>query len=226
MRIVHASGIEGARSARGLVVVIDVLRAFTVAAVALAGGARECLLVESLDEAKRLAAEIPGSVLSAEVDGLPVRGIEISNSPVAIQALPMAGRTLVQRTSAGTQGVVAAGGSEVLAASLVVASATAREIARRKPETVTFVATGEPAGHFEDRACALYMEALLEGRPAGLDALLEPLRASERYGQVMRGEWPGFPPADLALGLHVDLFDFAMPVTFEGGIHRLRPPAS
>jgi len=40
VEIVHALGIEGARQARGLAIVIDVLRSFTVSAYALAGGAR------------------------------------------------------------------------------------------------------------------------------------------------------------------------------------------
>lgn len=222
MRIVHAAGVEGAREAAGLVVVIDVLRAFTVAAVALARGARESLLVATLEEARRLAALVPGSVLSAEEGGLPVPGVAVSNSPAAIEALPMAGRTLIQRTSAGTQGVVAAGDREVLAAALVVASATAREISRRAPETLTLVAMGEPSGHVEDRACALYLEGLLTGRPADLEGLLSPLRASDRYRRVESGLWPGFPPRDLEIGLQVDAFSFAMPVTPEGGFHRLR----
>ena len=54
MEIVHATGLEGARHARGVVVVIDVLRSFTVSAYALEGGARECLLVSTVQEARRL----------------------------------------------------------------------------------------------------------------------------------------------------------------------------
>ncbi|HEY0830651.1 MAG TPA: 2-phosphosulfolactate phosphatase, partial [Candidatus Dormibacteraeota bacterium] len=85
MRIVHATGIDGARHARGTVVVIDVLRAFTVSAYAFAGGARECRLVRTVDEARALAQETPGSVLCAEEDALPVEGIAISNSPTKIR---------------------------------------------------------------------------------------------------------------------------------------------
>ncbi|MGH7903467.1 MAG: 2-phosphosulfolactate phosphatase [Candidatus Dormibacteraceae bacterium] len=226
MRVLHASGVEGARQARGLVVVIDVLRAFTVAAHALAGGARECLLVATVDEALTLAAGLPDAVVSAEVEGLPVPGIEISNSPTQIRAADLRGRTLIQRTSAGTQGVVAArSAGAILAASLVVASATAREIARRRCESVTMVAMGEDAGQVEDRACGIYMEGLLADRPpdqAALQRLLAPLRASDRYRRVMAGGWPGFPPGDLELSLRPDVFQFAMPVTREGGLLRLR----
>ena len=69
MRVVHADGLEGARHATGLVVVIDVLRAFTVSACALSSGARECRLVGTVEEALALQERIPGSAVSAEKIG-------------------------------------------------------------------------------------------------------------------------------------------------------------
>ena len=68
-RVVHAGGLAGAREARGTVVVIDVLRAFTVTAYALGGGAVECRMAAGVEEALELSARIPGSVVSAEVEG-------------------------------------------------------------------------------------------------------------------------------------------------------------
>src|SRR4030088_1241145 len=103
VEIVHALGIEGARQARGIAVVIDGLRSFTVSAYALAGGARECRLVTVTDEAVAMAAGIPGALISAEENGLPIPGIAISNSPTQIKAVELKGRVLVQRSSAGTQ---------------------------------------------------------------------------------------------------------------------------
>src|SRR6266550_6988099 len=102
MEIVHAVGIEGARQARGLAVVIDVLRSFTVSAYALAGGARECRLVTTTDEARALATTTPGALICAEEEGLPVPGIAISNSPTQIVAAELTGKVLIQRSSAGT----------------------------------------------------------------------------------------------------------------------------
>lgn len=214
MRVVHASGLEGARSARGTVVVIDVLRAFTVSAYALAGGAPECRLVGEVSEALALAGRLPGAVLSAEVEGLPVPGIEISNSPTMVQLSDLEGRVLVQRSSSGTQCMLAVAGAERLfAASLVVVAATAKAVRAARPALVTLVASGADRGHPEDRACADYLEAILCGRRPDLQALLEPLRASERYQVFQSGRWPGFPPSDLALALTADRFDFSMPVT-------------
>src|SRR5438876_11274906 len=102
MNIVHATGIDGARQARGTVVVIDVLRSFTVSAYALAGGARECLLVRSVAEARALADRTEGAVVCAEEDALPVEGIPLSNSPTMVRELDLRGRVLNQRSTAAT----------------------------------------------------------------------------------------------------------------------------
>src|SRR6266567_4985654 len=190
MEIVHATGVEGARHARGVVVVIDVLRSFTVSAYALAGGARESLLVTTVDEARALSREIPDSVVCAEEDALPVDGISISNSPTQISALDLTGKTLIQRSSAGTPVMAAVGESEAMfAGSLVVARPTAQACLLREPSAVTLVAS---ADYPEDHACAWYIEALLTGRGVdGLDAWLEPLRLSDRYRRIQAGQWPG-----------------------------------
>jgi 2-phosphosulfolactate phosphatase len=219
LNIVHSTGIKGARRATGTVVVIDVLRSFTVSAYALAGGARECRLVRTIEEARALAARTPNAVLCAEEDALPVEGIAISNSPTAIRDLDLRERVLIQRSSAGTQ--VAAEvttRSDMFAASLVVARATAKACLSRNPETVTLIAS---ADYPEDHACAFFIEELMRGHEADLEALLRPLRESARYHKVVSGSWPGFPPTDLDLALQPDRFEFAMPVTREAGYLRL-----
>ena len=216
MKIVHALGIDGARAAtEGAVVVIDVLRAFSVSAYALAGGARECLLVPSVDEARSIAASIPGSVISAEENTLPIAGIEISNSPTLITHTDLKDRTLVQRTSAGTPVINAVREElDIYAGSLVVARATAQACLLRRPETITLVASGDFP---EDHACARYMEAVIEERDVDVRLLLAPLYESERYAKFARGNWPGFPKTDLDLSLAPDRFDFAMPARRERG---------
>lgn len=215
MRIVHATGAEGARNARGIVVVIDVLRSFTVSAYALAGGARECVLVPTVDEALMLAERIPGAIVCAEENALPVPGIDISNSPTKIAATDVRDRTLIQRSTAGTPVIGAVQSQEgIFAASLVVARATAQACLLRNPTTVTLVAS---ADYPEDHACAAYMEAAMGGDTVDLDELLLPLRDSDRYRKVMAGLWPGFPPTDIELSLAADRFDFAMPATKRDG---------
>jgi 2-phosphosulfolactate phosphatase len=224
VEIIHLTGLEGARDARGTVVVIDVLRSFTVSAYALAGGARECLLVPTVAQALALHAKIPGSLISAEEDALPVPGIPISNSPTQVKAARLKDRVLVQRSSAGTTVMAAVeSGDEMYAASLVVARATVQACLSKQPRVLTLLAS---ADHPEDHACAFYMEGLLRGEQTDIAGLLQPLRASERYARVMKGSWPGFPPTDLELSLALDRFDFAMPATRHADYLRLTAPGA
>lgn len=223
MEIVHLTGIEGARQAKGTVVVIDVLRSFTVSAYALAGGAKECLLVPTVAQARALQARISGSLLCAEEDALPVEGIPISNSPTQIKAAALTGRVLIQRSSAGTTVMAAVESAvEIYAASLVVARATANACLATRPRVLTLIAS---ADHPEDHACARYIEGLLHGDPPDIDQLLQPLRDSERYARAISGKWPGFPSSDLELSLATDRFDFAMPVTRHAEYQRLTASA-
>lgn len=211
VEIVHLTGIDGARHARGTVVVIDVIRSFTVSAYALAGGAPECLLVPTVAQALALHASIPGSLLSAEEDALPIPGIPISNSPTQIKEADVNGRVLVQRSSAGTTVMAAVETAEdMYAASLVVARATVKACLSQHPRVLTLLAS---ADHPEDHACAHYLEGLMRGEQPDLDRLLQPLRESERYARARSGGWPGFPATDLDLSLAADRFDFAMPAT-------------
>jgi 2-phosphosulfolactate phosphatase len=219
VEIAHVTGIDGARHARGVVVVIDVLRSFTVSAYALAGGARECLLVPTVAEALALHAKIPGSLVSAEEEALPVQGIPISNSPTQVKAAHLKDRVLIQRSSAGTNVMAAVeSADEMYAASLVVAQATVNACLSKRPRLLTLIAS---ADHPEDHACAQYMEGLLRGERPDIESLLQPLRSSDRYTRAMSGGWPGFPPTDLELSLGTDRFDFAMPVTRQPSYLRL-----
>jgi 2-phosphosulfolactate phosphatase len=127
----------------GVVVAVDVLRAFTTAAYAFAAGASEIWLTAGVEEALTLGREIPGALVMGEDHGRRPAGFDLSNSPVEVARADVEGRVLVQRTSAGTQGVIAATGAERLfAASLVCASVTATAITNAGLGAPTYVITG------------------------------------------------------------------------------------
>ena len=90
-------------------VAIDVLRAFSTAAYALAAGVDSIVLVSTIEEAFALKDRLPGVLLMGEVGGLPIEGFDFDNPPAPFETLNLLGRRMVQRTSAGTQGIVAAG---------------------------------------------------------------------------------------------------------------------
>jgi 2-phosphosulfolactate phosphatase len=212
--------LDGAKSARGLTVVIDVFRAFSTAAYAFARGASEIVLVGGVDDALALKARWPDALVMGEVHGRKVPGFDFGNSTTAIAQADLAGRRLIQRTSAGTQGVVAAGGADaILLGSLVCAGALARHIAAASPPLVSLVAMGmrgeRPAA--EDELCADILEARLRGRPLDEGALLHDLARSDA-GARFEEESEDFPRTDVDYCLALDAFDFVMRVATRDGL--------
>jgi 2-phosphosulfolactate phosphatase len=212
-----------AEQARGVVVVIDVLRAFTVAAYALAGGARQLCLVRTVEEAQALRAEMyPDALLAGEVGGRMIPGFDLNNSPARMQTADVRDRIIIQRTGAGTQGAVnARHGSRLLVASLVNARATATYAANlanaHTNGLVTLVPTAnaiEDEGReaIEDEVCAAYLEALLNAREDAGDILargIAQLYEGERLGIWTEGS-DDFPADDVPSVLAADRFSFAM----------------
>ena len=209
----RAVDLDGARP-DGAVVVIDVLRAFTFEAWAFTRGAQRMLAVDEPERALHLARTVlPGSLAAGERGGQPLEGFDLGNSPLALADHDVAGRTIVHRTSAGTQGLARTAGSEfVVAASFVTAGATARLIRERGIDDVTFVVTGDSLGRDgdEDLACA----ELIAARAAGDDPDPRPFLArvaTSDAGRLFGPDGPDWaPPEDLALACEVDRFDFAL----------------
>lgn len=109
----------------GSTVAIDVVRAFTTAAYAFGAGATAIHLAESLTDVYRLLDAHPTWVAMGENCGLRPERFALSNSPVHAAEADLDGRTVVQRTSAGTRGAFSAKWcNPLLCASLVVASAS------------------------------------------------------------------------------------------------------
>jgi len=105
MEISIHSLLEGATRATGTVAIIDVCRAFTTAAVALANGASRIVVVRSVEEALMLRDAGIGQICIGEIGGRAPDGFDFGNSPFEILGVDFGGRTIIQRTSAGTQGI-------------------------------------------------------------------------------------------------------------------------
>jgi 2-phosphosulfolactate phosphatase len=206
-------------------VVIDVIRAFTTAAWAFELGVERLVLVKGIDEALELKARLPDSL--AMKDGEPMPGFELTNSPAQMQRrTDMAGRTLVQRTTHGTQGAVAARSADSLyCASFVCAAATMRAIRASGHGRVAFVATDLDPSAQEDLACAGYMAVLLDDPSADPQPYLQIAAASSTATRITQLAKDGSTAADVddvAMTLEVNRFDFAMRATDEDGLLVLR----
>ncbi|KQV13795.1 2-phosphosulfolactate phosphatase [Kitasatospora sp. Root107] len=217
-------GIAELTETPSVAVVIDVMRAYTVAAWAFARGAEKIVLAESLDEALALKARHPDWV--ALKDGPPAPGFDLVNSPGLLRSADLGGRTVVQKTTAGTVGALAVkDASLVLCAGFVVAEATARLLRTCGSDSVTFVVTGEDGQAEEDLACAQYIAR--RATEAVTDAAGFVRRAAESRAatELAEGVRQGVHPDDIALCLEVDRFPFAMVATLEGSLMVLRPRA-
>ena len=209
-----------ARNARGVVVVIDVLRAFTTAACAFEAGADKIYPVATIDEAFRLRKIIPSSLIMGEENGYKVAGFEFGNSPVEISNQNLDGKNLIQRTTAGTQGIVQVrGADQLLAASFVVASATGNFIKTLEPSLVSLVVTGDSYGRDgdEDRACGEYIEALVKGKCPNPDKFTDRVKTSSVGMAVSAGEIDTISAYDLEFSSQIDKFNFYMPVISKDG---------
>ncbi len=213
--------LEGARSARGTAVIIDVFRAYTTAAVAFSRGAEKIILVARVSEALDLRERGAGSLCVGEVDGIRPEGFDFGNSPFELSKADVAGATLIQSTRAGTTGAAAATSARrIYVCSLAVASATARAVLADAPDTVSIVAMGDKgkARTDEDELCALYLRNLIEGRPSDHDAIRSLVRASAHAGNFADASKPWYHPEDMEMALRVDSYPFAMRVAREDGL--------
>jgi 2-phosphosulfolactate phosphatase len=207
------TSLETCHTASGLVIVIDVLRAFSTAAYAFSRGAKEIILVSTVEEALGLKSQFPTTKIMGEVGGLPPAGFDFGNSPTQIIEEDLTGLTLIQHTGAGTQGVVRCVNAEkLIAASFVVAGATVKYISHLSPIEVTFVITGGEDND-EDLACAEYLESQFKGQQVDNESFIQRVYNSRDaivHHDVMQ---PEFPKSDLDYCTRINAFDFAMPVT-------------
>jgi len=208
--------LDNCHTATGIVLIIDVLRAFSTAAYAFSRGAKDIRLVSGVQEALDLKAKIPNAKAMGEVGGLPPEGFDFGNSPTRILEHDLTGVTLIQRTGAGTQGAVRSVNAEVmLATSFVIAQATIEYVLKLNPNEVNFVITGG-MGNDEDVACADFLEKQFTGQETEAESFVKRVYDSRDALQHMP-DHPQFPKSDLDYCSRINAFDFAMPITREYG---------
>ncbi|MCX0242577.1 2-phosphosulfolactate phosphatase [Streptomyces drozdowiczii] len=215
-------GIAELSATPSVAVVVDVMRAYTVAAWAFARGAEKIVLAGSLDEALALKGRHPDWM--ALKDGALAPGFDAVNSPGQLRSRDLGGRTVVQKTTAGTVGALAVKDAPlVLCAGFVVAEATARLLRERAGGNVTFVVTGEDGRADEDLACAQYVARRAAGEAVDAEPFLRRAGDSRAAAELAQGVRAGTHPEDVALCLELDRFPFAMVATQEDSLMVLRP---
>ncbi len=221
MKIKMGSLVRDAREAEGTVIIIDVFRAFTTAAIAFDHGATQITLVAEVEEALDLHSRGIGDLLIGEVDGRRPEGFDFGNSPYEVSRVDFTGRSVVQSTRAGTVGVAAATrAATIYLGSFVVAEATVKAIMREAPPLVSIIAMGQQGRERtdEDEQCGLYLRNLLEGRRPEAAAVRSLVMSGGAVPQFLDDSQPQYHPEDPVLALQLNKYSFAMKVTREEGL--------
>ncbi len=211
-----ASGLAGATGVRGDVVIIDVFRAMTSAAVLLDRGVERLCWTVDVAEALRWRAEGRVDLCAGEVDGWPPLGFDHGNSPAELLRAPVAGRRVVLSTRAGTAGLALAAPSarRLWGAGFVTLEATARCLRAATPDEVTIVAMGWAGVRRtdEDELCAAALADRLQGRPVDLAQVVGRVRASPEARKFGDPAKPWFAAEDLEVALDANRYAFAIAV--------------
>lgn len=217
--------LEGAKSASGLTVIIDVFRAFSTACYAFDIGADKIFPIGDISLAYQLKKESPDYILVGERNEQKPEGFDFGNSPSQLLNGDLTGKTIVHTTSSGTQGIAnALSADEIISGSFVNAGAIIRYIKQRQPETVSLVCMGYACEYptDEDTLCAEFIKNELEGKPNDFGKMVDIMRkgSGARFFDPEKQSWS--PEKDFKLCLDLNRFDFVLKVEKEDELNYLR----
>lgn len=208
------NNLSGAKEAKGITVIIDVFRAFTVECFLINEGVKKIIPVGDKEICLKLKKEHPDYFLVGERRGVKLEGFDCGNSPSQLTTLyDLRGKTIVHSTSAGTQGLKEAkDATEVLTGSFVNAKAISRYILSKNPKEVSLVAMGlngieESA---EDTLCANYIKSLLEGKDIDITDKLNELKNTSGKKFFDKVDGVSFPEPDFFMCITQNIFDFVL----------------
>jgi 2-phosphosulfolactate phosphatase len=193
-------------------IVVDVIRATSSIAQALAAGYERVLCCREIEEAKALRAELGDeAVVGGERSGVVVEGFDVGASPVEFAAGPAA-RTLILSTTNGTSTILTAAAAceTVLIGSLLNLSALAAVAHAAGDDVVVFCAGFKGGFAIDDAYCAGRIVAELPGERTDAARAAELLAASfptPADGFAARTYGPPGLEADIAFCTQVDLLE-------------------
>lgn len=205
--------VEGARHSRGLTVIIDVFRAFSLACYLFDRGIDKSIPVGRAEQAFRIKEQHPDFILVGERNNRMIPGFDFGNSPFQTKNFDFRGKTVVHTSSAGTQGIInATAADEVITGSFVNAEAVIRYVRSRDPEVVSLVCMGYAAKHpvEEDTFCAEYICSGLKGESYDFQAAVETIRktSGRRFFEAANQEFS--PKEDFFYCTNLNAFNFVL----------------
>ena len=217
--------VEGSREAKGTVVIIDVLRAFSTACYAINKGIETIIPVGDIDLAYQLKKDNPDYLLIGERHERKPEGFDFGNSPTHINDSVITAKTMVQTTSSGTQGIAnAINADEIITGSFVNAGAIINYIRKTNAKEVSLVCMGFACQYptAEDTLCAEYIKNELEERPNDFPAMVQQIKETDgaRFFDPATESWS--PESDFHLCMDLNRFDFILKVEKVGDLNYLK----
>jgi 2-phosphosulfolactate phosphatase len=167
-------------------IVVDVMRATSTIAQALASGYRRVLCCAEIDDARRLRSDLADAAITGgERNAEQIEGFDAGASPR--EFLEPQAETLILSTTNGTRAIVAAAAAcgEVVLGSLLNLDAVAAHARGRGEDTVILCAGFKDAFAIDDAYCAGRIVALLETDRS--DAAIAAEAIAARYPKAIDG---------------------------------------
>jgi 2-phosphosulfolactate phosphatase len=179
---VHVAFTPGEVLEAPVAVVVDVMRATSTIAQALASGYRRVYCCREVEDALALREKLGEGLLGGERNAVKIEGFDLGASPREV--LEPRGETLIYSTTNGTRAVLAAGaaGREVLLGSLLNLSAVAGAV---REDCVIVCAGFQGQFALDDAYCAGRIVELLDGE------VTDAAKASSELARSFPTAWDG-----------------------------------
>lgn len=214
---------QNLKKMNGLIVVIDVLRAFTTACYAANNNPKDYIIVDDLNLAYKLKRGNQDRVLLGERDGLNLPGFNYGNSPFEIKNMDFSNKTIVHTTTLGTQGIVNAlnYADKVITGSFVNAKAVINYIKKEKPKKISLFCTDSSSKDNEDTTFAKYIKGYFENKPLNFNDIKEHLVNHESGRRYLINPRTKYSKKDFFLALKLNKFNFVLKAYLdkEGLVH-------
>ncbi len=209
---------DGARSAQGTVVIVDVFRACTTIPILLYNGAEEIISVSTVEEAETYKSG--GYILIGEGEHGHEHDIfDYNNSPSQVYKTDFTGKKIVFRSNNATQAILNTKRAEdIILASFVNLDACARYLKNQHPKDITLVPLGRLGKKsIEDEQCAEALRCILEDKKYNFSDMKDELKNSETavlVREILK------KPQDIEISLTLDSYP-VVPKVYCGDNKRL-----
>jgi 2-phosphosulfolactate phosphatase len=182
---VHVAFTPGESAAAPLGIVVDVLRATSTIAQALAAGYRRVLCCAEIEQARALRASLDDALLGGERKAVRIEGFDVGASPR--EFLEPRAETLILSTTNGTRSILAAAErcDEVVLGSLLNLEAVARTARERGQDVAVLCAGFQGAFALDDAYCAGRIVELLDAERT--DAAIAAALLADAFPDALAG---------------------------------------